>query len=1076
MTGVRNLLAVEVAVAALLLFAAAPVAFAGERMDRYYAHEAVADGYGVIAPWYQGLNGQFDERVRVAAETLKRYPWVDTDTAPLPAPGYVYSGHWAISPQGAITLPDFSDWDTGDFGQRAAWTLDALVDYYAYSGDAAAIAHMGYLADTMLALFQTGPDNPWPSFLISVPTQGPPYAAPDPHGMIQLDIVAQVGRGLTRAAQVAGRDDWMDAARHWAHLIAVHRFENAHNAPWNRYANPEDVWWSDRMTGGVAMLLAFFDELIRAGYTGEDGELLEARDAGEAYLRENLLPRWTRHDAWGRHYWDWENWTECEVPIDYATEHFMDRQDAFPGWRDDVPALLTLFMNRASVYSAAGANTYHGAWAYSESGGCCGRSLSYAPQELAPRYARFAALTGSTWAREMARRQIILATYDFHENGVVEDNIDGGQIVTGAWSKIAVQMALDHVLEAMAWMPGILGPNRENHIVRTASTVTSVVYDDGRIRYTTCASAPPAIDVLRLAFPPDEVRADEQALPYRDDTAANGYVVESLPNGDCILTVRHDGATRVEVLGEDPQESAGEERASYEGTWRAVEDPAAEGGRLRATAETGASAAVSFTGNQVRVLGSYGPGGGLADVYLDAEKQLVPIDCYLPAPRHRQTLYARSGLPSGPHELRLVARGEGNPVSGGGTLCIDSFQWSSAGDEAGYGSGGGPRETQRFIFGRPEREGYTDSEGRLWRPGMEFVAPIGALKDIVREMWTTEPRRIQVSGTDDPELYAYGIHGGDFTVNVTVGPGDYYVRPKFAETRAFSVPPAQRAFSIYINGKTVVENVDIAATAAGNREPEQLERKPYAVWAGGNTAVDLVFNGITPRNGVIGVRFAGLEGEAIVQALEVGLGDGGRGANPVVLPGPTAEEETGPLSNPGFEQGVPEVRAARGAAMQSRGWHYVVPSDSESYFYAESLYDEYPALGLPEFHGGKEALRTHTSGDGRTIAYQDATVEPGVTYTASVWVKAADVTGGGFGAAPGDCAALRIQELVDGVTLSEHAATPLKDAGPYRQLALTFTTGPDTRTVRFVLDTHIAGDYTQGHVTYDDCSLAPAAP
>ena len=40
----------------------------------YYGHDAVVDAHGVIVPWYKGLNGQCDLRVRIAAETLKRYP------------------------------------------------------------------------------------------------------------------------------------------------------------------------------------------------------------------------------------------------------------------------------------------------------------------------------------------------------------------------------------------------------------------------------------------------------------------------------------------------------------------------------------------------------------------------------------------------------------------------------------------------------------------------------------------------------------------------------------------------------------------------------------------------------------------------------------------------------------------------------------------------------------------------------------------------------------------------------------------------------------------------------------------
>ena len=75
-----------------------------QSLPRYYAFEAVEDRHGVIAPWYGGQNGQLDFRVRVAAETLKRYPWA-TD-APSPAPHYVYNGSWRIAPDGTITIPE----------------------------------------------------------------------------------------------------------------------------------------------------------------------------------------------------------------------------------------------------------------------------------------------------------------------------------------------------------------------------------------------------------------------------------------------------------------------------------------------------------------------------------------------------------------------------------------------------------------------------------------------------------------------------------------------------------------------------------------------------------------------------------------------------------------------------------------------------------------------------------------------------------------------------------------------------------------------------------------------------------
>src|SRR5208337_981851 len=107
-------------VAAIAAGALAPVAGA-EVNKTYYAHPAVHDQHGVIAPWYQGQNGPCDFRLRIAAETLKRYPWAQPPAAVTAAPHYVFNGHWKISPEGAISAVPINDWDNGDLGQRAAY-------------------------------------------------------------------------------------------------------------------------------------------------------------------------------------------------------------------------------------------------------------------------------------------------------------------------------------------------------------------------------------------------------------------------------------------------------------------------------------------------------------------------------------------------------------------------------------------------------------------------------------------------------------------------------------------------------------------------------------------------------------------------------------------------------------------------------------------------------------------------------------------------------------------------------------------------------------------------------------------
>ncbi|MCX7428630.1 MAG: malectin domain-containing carbohydrate-binding protein [Planctomycetia bacterium] len=837
----------------LLVLSVTRGAPAATTQKHYYGHDAVEDAQGVIAPWYRGQNGQCDFRVRIAAETLKRYPWTTTENAASAAPHYVFNGHWEISPDGIITPQPINDWDNGDLGQRAAYVLRSLVDYYRYSGDAAAIAHMGYQADALLDHCQTGPEHPWPSFLVSCPVKGKPYGKCDPGGMIQLDIVAECGLGMLSAYQVTGNTRWFDAAKHWADLLAEKRNRQPGAAPWGRYANPEAApWKDDKQTGGVVFLLTFFDELIRLGYTGTDNRIVEARDAGRAYLRETLLPNWTVNDVWGRNYWDWADPVQAENVTEFAARYMMDHKESFPNWRHDARNILSLFLNHTSVAPESNGDVYSGAWAFPESSTCCGRSLWYGPMQLAKPFAQYGVEADSPWFKEIARRMQILATYDAHETGVSEDNIDGGFIVCGGWFKIAHPMALWHVLSTMAWLGEEFGAARENHILRASSVVSSVVYGKGKVAYATFDAPAESVDVLRLAFRPETVTADGEPLSARADLKANGFTVKELPCGDSIVSVRHDGKNRVTVEGNDPQVVADDGGLACEGDWQPSTAAEDLGGSARVAGSDGATMTCPFTGNQVRLVGRFAPDGGLADVYLDGAKQRVGIDCFNPAIRHQQVLYYRNGLAQGDHVLKIVVRGAKNPRSQGANVYVDAVQSSAATGENPFGEGGGPTGPQRMILGYTKGTDYVDSQGNAWRPATECVTRLANGADSVAATWWTQPTAPSIAGTADAEVYRYGLHASVFWVNVTVGPGSYRVTLKFAETRE-NVEPAKRAVTAAINGGQVVEAMDVAARAGGFRK-----------------ALDLPFPDIRPKNGVIEIRFAnGAGGEAAVQAIEV---------------------------------------------------------------------------------------------------------------------------------------------------------------------------------------------------------------
>ena len=243
-----------------------------------------------------------------------------------------------------------------------------------------------------------------------------------------------------------------------------------------------------------------------------------------------------------------------------------------------------------------------------------------------------------------------------------------------------------------AWLPEIFGAGRENHLMRVSSIVTSVIYGDGRVDYSTCQAPAGSVDVLRLAFRPTSVTADGKPLAGRADLQGNGYQVLDLPGGDALVTIRHDGCRNIVVLGDDPQQAVDDDRFSFTEGWTASRDPQDMGGQVRVSSAPGATATFSFAGNQVRLIGRVDAAGGSADVYLDEVKQLVGLDCWNPTPRNQQVLYYKNGLANGEHRLKIVVRGARNPLSQGQNVYVDTVQWSTATGTGGFGEGGGPQE------------------------------------------------------------------------------------------------------------------------------------------------------------------------------------------------------------------------------------------------------------------------------------------------------------------------------------------------------------------------------------------------
>ena len=249
---------------------------------------------------------------------------------------------------------------------------------------------------------------------------------------------------LLHAYQVTGNERWLDAVKHWADVFVAKRNRtpgcgavgSLRQSGECALGQDTDRQYADRRVSSTSS--SMFDELIRLGDTGRDNSYVEARDAARAYFRDVLLPAWAQNDTWGRGYWDWEHPVQGQTMTDWSVRYMMDNKDYFPNWKNDVRNILTIFLNHTSADPKSKGEVYSGAWAFPESSGCCGSSLAWGPMELALAFAQYGVQADDEWAREMARRQQILATYEVHDTGVVEDNIDGGGIAADGWTNAAV--------------------------------------------------------------------------------------------------------------------------------------------------------------------------------------------------------------------------------------------------------------------------------------------------------------------------------------------------------------------------------------------------------------------------------------------------------------------------------------------------------------------------------------------------------------------------------------------------------------------------------------------------------------
>jgi len=514
-------------------------------------HDVVLDGNGKLLAWYNaGRNQGYDKVLRLGWDFLEHQVPKDTRHGTGLKIYLINSVFDATTLQGA----NWQGNPASTFGQF----VDAVVGWYAYSGDEESIRVVHEMLDHQLEHGTTPADWEW---------AGVPFATncddqveygrclrgvpKEFYGGIETDKVGELGIGYALFYELTGERKYLDAAIRCGEALAKHiRAGDAEHTPWpfRVYAKTGEVLNGEEYGGMIVAPVRLFSELIRLN-TGNAAKYLASRDLAWKWVLEYPLNSGSR--AWNK----WSGYFE-DVPKDTDNVNqasptmaafyilsspdpaVVDRQ-----WSSHVGHMIDWVRQRF------GRGPYFGAWAIDEQGtpdgrGCCSRAgLASDTSRWGAINALYCEKTGDSQAREDAFRSLNYATYFAASDGKIA--CCGLDYADSYWFDDGYADHIRNYLWAMGAVP-TFAPSGENHLLRSSSVVTKIAYQTHKIVYRTFAGD--ATEAFRINFKPAYVTAGGTELSEHSDLRGPGYTLQSLPGGDYVLRIRHGDARDVEVF------------------------------------------------------------------------------------------------------------------------------------------------------------------------------------------------------------------------------------------------------------------------------------------------------------------------------------------------------------------------------------------------------------------------------------------------------------------------------------------------------------------------------------------------
>jgi len=422
----------------------------------------------------------------------------------------------------------------------SSWTL-----LYAYTGDAAVIDNMRYIADEYLARSLSSGSDAWPD--ISYPYNTAVHSGRYDGDMIlgpgftQPDKAGSFGYELVNLYKMTGQRRYLESAVKIASTLARHTQPGDGNdspLPFKVNAKTGEVGiLKGSQSGGVEVKSSYttnwtgtmqlFSELVRL----KQGDTVLYQKAFDLLLDwMKAYPLQT--NKWGPFFEDVPGWSDTQINAVTFAMYTMEHPGQFQSWKADARRILDWAWKELGNkdWAKYGVTVMNEQTAYRVPGNS--HTSRQASMELL-----YCEKTGELETQTNAIRALNWATYMVAEDGRNRYFHDDVWLTDGYGDYVR------HFLRAMAASPE-LAPADADHFLGTSSVVTRIVYEPNVVSYS--LFDPSSEDVLRLTARPRRVTVNGKPLDEVPSPPGVGWTWEPLARGG-MLRLRHNEGRTVRV-------------------------------------------------------------------------------------------------------------------------------------------------------------------------------------------------------------------------------------------------------------------------------------------------------------------------------------------------------------------------------------------------------------------------------------------------------------------------------------------------------------------------------------------------